>query len=192
LHPAVHGALLARRDIPEHMAALDEHRIQPIDLVAVNLYPFRETVARKNVTPENTGKAAATSEGGGPDFGQVLSQARTKQPQKAEAKEQVKEPAKPSSAKKEKPDNPQGTDPSVQDAAASANTAPPCSSATDQHSDDVEPEKNAPESTSEAPPEATPAQTIVAAIVNTTTPQPTVENVQAVQAAARHHRPRDA
>jgi phosphoribosylaminoimidazolecarboxamide formyltransferase/IMP cyclohydrolase len=52
LHPAVHGALLARRDLPEHMAALAEHKIAPIDLVAVNLYPFRETVARKNVTPE--------------------------------------------------------------------------------------------------------------------------------------------
>jgi phosphoribosylaminoimidazolecarboxamide formyltransferase/IMP cyclohydrolase len=52
LHPAVHGALLARRDLPEHMSALDEHHITPIDLVAVNLYPFRETVARKNVTPD--------------------------------------------------------------------------------------------------------------------------------------------
>ena len=49
LHPAVHGGLLARRDLPEHMAALDEHDITPIDLVAVNLYPFRETVARKGV-----------------------------------------------------------------------------------------------------------------------------------------------
>ncbi|HEX3865762.1 MAG TPA: bifunctional phosphoribosylaminoimidazolecarboxamide formyltransferase/IMP cyclohydrolase [Gemmatimonadaceae bacterium] len=47
LHPAVHGALLARRDVPAHMAALAEHRIAPIDLVAVNLYPFRETVAKK-------------------------------------------------------------------------------------------------------------------------------------------------
>jgi phosphoribosylaminoimidazolecarboxamide formyltransferase/IMP cyclohydrolase len=53
LHPAVHGALLARRDVPEHMAALEEHHITPIDLVAVNLYPFRETVARKNVTAED-------------------------------------------------------------------------------------------------------------------------------------------
>jgi phosphoribosylaminoimidazolecarboxamide formyltransferase/IMP cyclohydrolase len=53
LHPAVHGALLARRDLPEHMAAIAEHDIEPIDLVAVNLYPFRETVARKNVTPED-------------------------------------------------------------------------------------------------------------------------------------------
>jgi phosphoribosylaminoimidazolecarboxamide formyltransferase / IMP cyclohydrolase len=52
LHPTVHGGLLARRDVPEHMAAIAEHGIQPIDLVAVNLYPFRETVARKGVTPE--------------------------------------------------------------------------------------------------------------------------------------------
>jgi phosphoribosylaminoimidazolecarboxamide formyltransferase/IMP cyclohydrolase len=52
LHPAVHGALLARRDVPDHMAALAAHDITPIDLVAVNLYPFRETVARKGVTPE--------------------------------------------------------------------------------------------------------------------------------------------
>src|SRR6185437_9275076 len=42
LHPAVHGGLLARRDLPEHMRALEEHGIEPIDLVAVNLYPFRE------------------------------------------------------------------------------------------------------------------------------------------------------
>ena len=53
LHPAVHGALLARRDVPEHMQALATHDITPIDLVAVNLYPFRETVARKGVTPED-------------------------------------------------------------------------------------------------------------------------------------------
>jgi phosphoribosylaminoimidazolecarboxamide formyltransferase/IMP cyclohydrolase len=53
LHPAVHGGLLARRDNPEHMAVLAEHDITPIDLVAVNLYPFRETVARKGVTPED-------------------------------------------------------------------------------------------------------------------------------------------
>ncbi len=52
LHPAVHGALLARRDLPEHMTAIAEHDIVPIDLVAVNLYPFRETVAKKDVTPE--------------------------------------------------------------------------------------------------------------------------------------------
>ena len=52
LHPAVHGGLLARRDVPEHMAAIAEHGIAPIDLVCVNLYPFRETVARAGVTPE--------------------------------------------------------------------------------------------------------------------------------------------
>ncbi|NUO62850.1 MAG: bifunctional phosphoribosylaminoimidazolecarboxamide formyltransferase/IMP cyclohydrolase [Gemmatimonadaceae bacterium] len=52
LHPVVHGGLLARRDLPEHVAAMKEHGIEPIDLVAVNLYPFRETAARKGVSPE--------------------------------------------------------------------------------------------------------------------------------------------
>jgi phosphoribosylaminoimidazolecarboxamide formyltransferase/IMP cyclohydrolase len=52
LHPAVHGGLLARRDLPEHLAAIRRHGIEPIDLVAVNLYPFRETVARPDVTFE--------------------------------------------------------------------------------------------------------------------------------------------
>ena len=52
LHPVVHGGLLARRDLPEHMAALAEHHIAPIDLVVVNLYPFRETAAKAGVTPE--------------------------------------------------------------------------------------------------------------------------------------------
>ena len=51
LHPAVHGALLARRDLPEHMRAIEEHGIAPIDLVAVNLYPFRETAGRAGVAP---------------------------------------------------------------------------------------------------------------------------------------------
>jgi phosphoribosylaminoimidazolecarboxamide formyltransferase/IMP cyclohydrolase len=46
LHPAVHGGLLARRDLPEHMEAIAAHGIGTIDLVAVNLYPFRETAAR--------------------------------------------------------------------------------------------------------------------------------------------------
>src|SRR5262245_19569596 len=53
LHPAVHGGLLARRDLPEHMTALAEHKITPIDLVVVNLYPFRETAAKKNVKPDD-------------------------------------------------------------------------------------------------------------------------------------------
>jgi phosphoribosylaminoimidazolecarboxamide formyltransferase/IMP cyclohydrolase len=52
LHPGVHGGLLARRDLPEHMEALAAHDIEPIDLVAVNLYPFRETAARTGVRPE--------------------------------------------------------------------------------------------------------------------------------------------
>jgi phosphoribosylaminoimidazolecarboxamide formyltransferase/IMP cyclohydrolase len=52
LHPVVHGGLLARRDLPAHMHAIAEHGIAPIDLVAVNLYPFRETAARKGVAPE--------------------------------------------------------------------------------------------------------------------------------------------
>jgi phosphoribosylaminoimidazolecarboxamide formyltransferase/IMP cyclohydrolase len=52
LHPAVHGALLARRDLPEHMNAIAGHGIAPIDLVAVNLYPFRQTAAREGVTPD--------------------------------------------------------------------------------------------------------------------------------------------
>ncbi len=52
LHPAVHGGLLARRDLPEHMTAIAEHGIAPIDLVAVNLYPFRSTAARAGVSPE--------------------------------------------------------------------------------------------------------------------------------------------
>jgi phosphoribosylaminoimidazolecarboxamide formyltransferase/IMP cyclohydrolase len=53
LHPAVHGGLLARRDLPEHMAAIAEHDITPIDLVVVNLYPFRQTASRAGVAPED-------------------------------------------------------------------------------------------------------------------------------------------
>jgi len=53
LHPVVHGGLLARRDLPEHMQALAEHQIGTIDLVVVNLYPFRETAARPNVAPDD-------------------------------------------------------------------------------------------------------------------------------------------
>jgi phosphoribosylaminoimidazolecarboxamide formyltransferase/IMP cyclohydrolase len=52
LHPAVHGGLLARRESAEHMTALSEQKIAPIDLVAVNLYPFEETVARTGASPE--------------------------------------------------------------------------------------------------------------------------------------------
>ena len=52
LHPSVHAGLLARRDMPEHMAAIAEHGIAPIDLVAVNLYPFVQTASRKDVAPD--------------------------------------------------------------------------------------------------------------------------------------------
>ena len=45
LHPRVHGGLLARRDLPEHMAALKEHGINTIDLLVVNLYPFAQATA---------------------------------------------------------------------------------------------------------------------------------------------------
>ncbi|MGE5760201.1 MAG: bifunctional phosphoribosylaminoimidazolecarboxamide formyltransferase/IMP cyclohydrolase [Gemmatimonadota bacterium] len=50
LHPKVHGGLLARRDHPGDQAALLAHDITPIDLVAVNLYPFQQTAAREGVT----------------------------------------------------------------------------------------------------------------------------------------------
>jgi len=52
LHPAVHGGILARRTVPEDQQALEQHGFDFIDLVAVNLYPFRETVARPDVTLE--------------------------------------------------------------------------------------------------------------------------------------------
>ena len=53
LHPAIHGGLLARRDLPEHARALVEHHIEPIDLVAVNLYPFEETAGQSGAKPED-------------------------------------------------------------------------------------------------------------------------------------------
>jgi phosphoribosylaminoimidazolecarboxamide formyltransferase/IMP cyclohydrolase len=53
LHPKVHAGILARRDVPAHAAALREHAIPTIDLVVVNLYPFRETVARAGCTLED-------------------------------------------------------------------------------------------------------------------------------------------
>jgi phosphoribosylaminoimidazolecarboxamide formyltransferase/IMP cyclohydrolase len=53
LHPKVHGGLLARRDLPEHMAALKRHGIATIDLLVVNLYPFEATVAKPGCTLED-------------------------------------------------------------------------------------------------------------------------------------------
>src|SRR5829696_6465658 len=52
LHPRVHGGLLAIRDKPDHVAAMQEHGIEPIDMVVVNLYPFAETISRAGVTRE--------------------------------------------------------------------------------------------------------------------------------------------
>ena len=53
LHPKVHGGLLARRELPAHMAALKEHGIDTIDLLVVNLYPFEATVAKAGCTLED-------------------------------------------------------------------------------------------------------------------------------------------
>jgi phosphoribosylaminoimidazolecarboxamide formyltransferase/IMP cyclohydrolase len=53
LHPVIHAALLARRDLPEHAGALKQHDIEPIDLVAVNLYPFQFTISNPEVTLED-------------------------------------------------------------------------------------------------------------------------------------------
>ncbi|WP_186153016.1 bifunctional phosphoribosylaminoimidazolecarboxamide formyltransferase/IMP cyclohydrolase [Burkholderia gladioli] len=50
LHPKVHGGILARRDLPEHMQALDAHGIPTIDLLVVNLYPFVATIAKDDCT----------------------------------------------------------------------------------------------------------------------------------------------
>ena len=50
LHPVVHGGILARRDLPAHMAELAENNIETIDLVAVNLYPFVQTVSKEDVS----------------------------------------------------------------------------------------------------------------------------------------------
>lgn len=50
LHPKVHGGILARRDLAEHVRSMQEHDIVPIDLVCVNLYPFEQTIERPGVT----------------------------------------------------------------------------------------------------------------------------------------------
>ena len=52
LHPRVHGGLLALRDNAEHVAAMQQHGIEAIDMIVVNLYPFAETIAREGVTRE--------------------------------------------------------------------------------------------------------------------------------------------
>lgn len=50
LHPKIHGAILAMRDHESHVQAMKDHGITPIDLVVVNLYPFKETIAKPDVT----------------------------------------------------------------------------------------------------------------------------------------------
>src|SRR5438034_9597865 len=52
LHPKIHGAFLALRDNDEHVASMNEHGIEPIDLVVINLYPFERTIAKEGVTIE--------------------------------------------------------------------------------------------------------------------------------------------
>ena len=63
LHPMIHGGLLARRDVPEHVAALHQHGISTIDLLVVNLYPFEATVAQPGCTLDD---AIETIDIGGP------------------------------------------------------------------------------------------------------------------------------
>lgn len=53
LNPMIHGGLLAKQDDPSHIAQMEEHDIQPIDIVVVNLYPFKETIAKPGVSTED-------------------------------------------------------------------------------------------------------------------------------------------
>ena len=95
LHPAVHGGILAMRDKPEHMKQLSDLQIETIDIVAINLYPFKETILKPSVTLE---EAVENIDIGGPtmlrsaaknhkdvvvvcdpkDYGQVISELREK------------------------------------------------------------------------------------------------------------------
>jgi phosphoribosylaminoimidazolecarboxamide formyltransferase/IMP cyclohydrolase len=52
LHPKIHGGILARRDIPAHIATLNEHDIKPIDLVIINLYPFERVTKDPNISED--------------------------------------------------------------------------------------------------------------------------------------------
>lgn len=65
LHPKVHGGLLARRDLPEHIEALRANGIEFIDMVCVNLYPFRQTIAKPGVTMD---EAVENIDIGGPSM----------------------------------------------------------------------------------------------------------------------------
>ena len=94
LNPMIHGGLLAKQDDPAHQAQMTEHGIQPIDVVCVNLYPFKETIAKEGVSVE---EAIENIDIGGPamlrasaknhayvtvivdaaDYGQVLEELKT-------------------------------------------------------------------------------------------------------------------
>ncbi|MGE5543222.1 MAG: bifunctional phosphoribosylaminoimidazolecarboxamide formyltransferase/IMP cyclohydrolase, partial [Bacillota bacterium] len=52
LHPGIHGGLLARRDLPDHMRQIESAGIRPIDMVVVNLYPFKQVASREGVSLE--------------------------------------------------------------------------------------------------------------------------------------------
>src|ERR1051325_10078091 len=65
LHPKIHGALLALRDDPEHVAAMKKYGIEPIDMVVINLYPFEQTVAREDI---NLDEAIEQIDIGGPSM----------------------------------------------------------------------------------------------------------------------------
>ncbi|MEZ4625686.1 MAG: hypothetical protein R2843_13025 [Thermomicrobiales bacterium] len=73
LHPRIHGGLLARRDLPDHMAQLDEHGIGAIDLLASNLYPFEATIAQPGITDED---AIEQIDIGGPRHGACCEEPR--------------------------------------------------------------------------------------------------------------------
>ena len=53
LHPKIHAGILAMRSNPEHMEQLKKLEIEPIDVVAVNLYPFKQTISKENCTLED-------------------------------------------------------------------------------------------------------------------------------------------
>lgn len=53
LHPKIHGALLGIRSNPEHVETMKKHGIEPIDMIVVNLYPFRETISKPGCTFED-------------------------------------------------------------------------------------------------------------------------------------------
>src|SRR5262245_63265294 len=54
LHPRIHAGILARRDIDHDMTTLEQHHIEPFDLVCINLYPFERVAVRKGVTEEES------------------------------------------------------------------------------------------------------------------------------------------